>query len=351
MSQLAASREHGDAMNASRPKVVSSRIGAAMPPPDQASRLRMMVHTLSSGGVSGAGASPAEGGHRVAVDAPPLIAFTSGKGGVGKTSLSVNLAIALRQVGVRVTLVDGDLGLANADVMCGVSPVVRLDAVMTGRSMDSIAIEAPGGIRLVPGSVGLTKMADLHPGDRAHLLSAFASLSRQSDAVILDTGAGISGPVLSFLGAADAVVVVATPEPTSMTDAYALIKCLQQRQSGAGGARAGRPTRRLLLLVNQASSHAEAERVHARLNAVCERFLKVRLEFLGAIGMESEVSLSIRRRRPLILSHPRIRWSREVETVAKALADAMLPSTRVGLMHKPQQYTGLRAFVASLLGT
>lgn len=352
MSKLMATSNSGDALMASRP--VLSRVGAATPV-DQAARLRHMVSAMSAGGVSGPGSKPADSATKpseFAEGSPPVIALTSGKGGVGKTSLSVNLAIALRQLGLRITLIDGDLGLANADVMCGLTPGLRLDAVMSGRAIDSIAIDAPGGFRLVPGTVGISRLADLGPAERQRLLKSFAMLGRQSDAVLLDTGAGINSAVLALLAAADSVVVVMTPEPTSMTDAYALIKCLEQNRltAQAGMSAALKKPLRISVLVNQTQDFAEAQRVHARLAGVCGRFLALRPAFLGAVGFEPEVTQSIRRRQPLLLSHPRLKWAKQVGTIAKAIVDAEIPQGASRSSLNASGGKGLRSFFESLLG-
>ena len=350
MSNSTVSGAFGDAIVA--PRQVS-RVGVPTPT-DQAARLRHMVSAMSAGGVSGPGSKPADIATKAseyAQESPPVIALTSGKGGVGKTSLSVNLAIAMRQLGLRITLIDGDLGLANADVMCGLTPGLRLDAVMSGRAIDSIAVDAPGGFRLVPGTVGISRLADLGPAEKQRLLKGFTSIGRQSDAVLLDTGAGINSAVLALLAAADSIVVVMTPEPTSMTDAYALIKCLEQNrlQAQAGMSASLRRPLQISVLVNQTRDYAEAQRVHTRLAGVCGRFLALRPAFIGAVGFEPEVTQSIRRRQPLLLSHPRLKWSKQVGTIAQAIADAQIPKAHSMASRNVNPGKGLRSFFESLL--
>ncbi|MBU6414038.1 MAG: AAA family ATPase [Planctomycetes bacterium] len=322
-----------------------SRLGTVSAP-DQASRLRSMVDALSSGG---APRTEMRSGRVVPalrhVSQCPVVAISSGKGGVGKTSLSVNLAACLSKLGYRVTLVDADLGMANADVMCGITPTRRLEQVAAGRSADSLVVQTAGGFRLVPGTLGIARMAALPDHERAELIDSLSQLESTSDIVITDTGAGLSPSVLSFLKAATAVVVVATPEPTSITDAYALIKCLVQQSQQQGG----ETPPRIMLLVNQAKSHAEALAVHDRVAGVSERFLSYRVPFLGWVSSERLVSESIRRRTPMSVWRPASRWMHEVEVVTQALADAVMPhAVRVG--HTPRKQGTLAAWLGAVLG-
>lgn len=290
------------------PPRAASRIGPAARA-DQADGLRALARLL--------GATP--------TDAPtlrvPLLAVTSGKGGVGKTTLSVNLSIALARLGLRTTLLDADLGLANADVMCGLSPHRRLEHALglnaagsPTRPLDlrALAVEAPGGFRLVPGSVGLAHMANLPDEDRARLLSALVHLEHDSDVIVVDTGAGIGPGVLAFVRAATLALLVATPDPASITDAYALVKCLHAQASP-----------RVALVVNQARDRDEAASVHARLAACCGRFLGQSLPLAGWIPDDPLVQRSVRARRPLLASRPRSASARAVADLAREAAGSI----------------------------
>src|SRR5256714_5301836 len=200
-----------------------------------------------------------------------VIAITSGKGGVGKSNISVNLAIKLAEAGKHVVLLDADLGLANADVLCNIEVPFNLAHVI-GRKKDlkEVMVRAPGGFHLIGGASGLARMADLTDEDRQRLVDALVPLEYQTDIILIDTGAGISPNVLSFTRAADHVLVVTTPEPTAITDAYAVVKVLTR---GDGIAAPDGIERRISLLVNQVRSEAEAKIVYARIAKVAKQFL------------------------------------------------------------------------------
>lgn len=287
---------------------------------DQASRLRALVAAHRA-------EAPVRPARREG--AASVIAIASGKGGVGKTTLAVNLCIALARRGTRVTLVDADLGMANADVMCGLTPSRRLEHAL-GPAADrharlaDIAVDAPGGFRLVPGSVGVARMADLSADERDALLSALASLERESDLIVIDTGAGIGPAVLAMLRWADLGLVVATPDPASITDAYALMKCARQRP-----AQPGVTPPRLAIVINQAANPAEARAVHDRLAGCAHRFLGFRPDMLGWIPRDDTVARSVRQRSPFTLARGDDEPSRRVA----ALADSALGT--LGLTPSP----------------
>src|SRR5918992_1295006 len=211
---------------------------------DQATQLRSMVNR-----------------HRRA----SVIAITSGKGGVGKSNIAVNLAIKFATVGKDVVLLDADLGLANADVLCNIDLPTNLSHVIARKKeLREVMVKAPGGFSLIGGASGLARMADLTDADRQRLVDALAELEERADVILIDTGAGISPNVLTFTRAADHVLVVTTPEPTAITDAYAVVKVVSKR--GAGKSSYYEPAgRRVSLLVNQARSPGEAKVVYDRI--------------------------------------------------------------------------------------
>lgn len=276
---------------------------------DQASSLRRLVESCG-GSVTTAPVREQEtvpADHEGSVDQWPVrlarsIAVASGKGGVGKTNLCVNLAISLARRGYRTTLIDGDLGLANADVLCGVTAQGHLGHVVSGaRRIEDITIDVPGGFRLVPGAAGIADLADLEPRSLARLLMELTRLERSADAIVIDCGAGIGRGVLGLMSAADLAVIVATPEPTSIADAYALLKCVTTRaaRAGAGGAAPS-----VEVFVNQAADSAEAAAVHGRIGAVAQRFLGTTPPMAGWAPSDEHVRRAVRARKPVVLGFP-----------------------------------------------
>jgi flagellar biosynthesis protein FlhG len=228
-----------------------------------------------------------------------VIAITSGKGGVGKTNLSVNLAARFAQSGKATVLIDADMGLANADVLCGLDLRHNLAHVIARRKqlVDVIA-EAPGGFRLIGGASGLARMADLPEAEHRRLLESLAEVERACDLLLIDTGAGISQNVLSFTRAADHVLVVTTPEPTAIADAYATIKVICRERSPSD-------QRPVSLVVNEVRSATEARAVFERVSKVVHEFIGVDLGDAGYLPLDPAVTRAVRKRSPFLLSYPR----------------------------------------------
>lgn len=238
---------------------------------------------------------------------PRVLAITSGKGGVGKTNVAVNLAVRLSQMGRRVLLLDADLGTANADVICNMNPVYSLAHVVAGRRrLEDVAMDAPGGFRLIPGASGLAEMAALGAIERDRLLLQLDEMERKTDLVLIDTAAGVGPNVLGFLVNADQQLVVTTPEPTSITDAYAVIKTLVRQRKDV----------ELRLLVNMVRNANEAREVYDRISAVCQRFLRIKLGYAGHIVNDSRVTMAVRGRQPFVLMYPRTEASTNVGQLA-----------------------------------
>jgi flagellar biosynthesis protein FlhG len=248
-----------------------------------------------------------------------VIAVTSGKGGVGKSNVAVNLAIRLASAGKDVVLLDADLGLANADVLCNVDLPCNLAHVIGGkRDINEVMVKAPGGFRLIGGASGLAKMADLTEFDRERLVDSLEQIEQQADFLVIDTGAGISSNVLSFTRAADHVLVVTTPEPTAITDAYAVVKVLSRNGGMSGGGE-----RRVSLLVNQVLSDAEGRLVYERIARVARQFLNVNLLDAGCVPDDEHVVLAVRKRMPFVLAYPRCPASACVTQLAMRLSSGV----------------------------
>jgi flagellar biosynthesis protein FlhG len=246
-----------------------------------------------------------------------VIAVTSGKGGVGKSNIAVNLAIKFASVGKRVVLMDADLGLANADVLCNIDLPSNLSHVISRkRELADVMVDGPGGFRLIGGASGLARMADLSDYDRQRLVTALAELEARTDVILIDTGAGISPNVLSFTRSADQVLVVTTPEPTAITDAYAVIKVISRDA----------PDRPLSLLVNQVRQHGEGRLVYERIAKVARQFLSVHVMDAGFIPSDPEVPAAVRRRSPFLLASPRCPASLGISQLAMRLERGVAPS-------------------------
>lgn len=238
-----------------------------------------------------------------------VIAVTSGKGGVGKTNVSVNLAVALTDLGRRVMLLDADLGLANVDVMLGLHPKFNLSHVMKGEcSLDEIVVEGPQGVRIVPASSGIKRMAEMSPAEHAGLVRAFSEVSGNIDTLIVDTAAGISDSVVSFSRASEEVIVVVCDEPASITDAYALIKLLS-REYGQ---------QRFHVLANMTQSPSEGKDLFTKITRVTDRFLEVTLDYMGAIPHDAYVRKAVQRQRAVVDAYPASKASQAFKQMARA---------------------------------
>jgi flagellar biosynthesis protein FlhG len=239
------------------------------------------------------------------------IAITSGKGGVGKTSVAVSLAIALAKRNYSVTLLDADLGLANVNVVLGIIPKYNLYHVIKGKKkLEEIIIDVPEGIKIIAGASGFHQLANLDVKQREYFIKALSELN-DDDYMIIDTGAGISQNVLSFLVASDEVIVVTTPEPTAITDAYGTIKAIA----------ANDPDKTVKLLVNRAQTVTEAKKVAQRVINIAGQFLNIKVDNLGFIFDDLYVAKSIRNQKPFIVSYPKSKASTCIEIIADRVAN------------------------------
>lgn len=237
-----------------------------------------------------------------------VVAVTGGKGGVGKTNLSVNLSIALAEMRRRVILMDADLGLANVDVLLGLHAEYTLaDVLSGGKTIRDVLVNGPGGIKIVPASSGIQQMAALSPQEHAGLIHSFSELSDQVDVLVVDTAAGISDTVVSFVRAAQEVIVVVCDEPSSITDAYALIKLLNAEHG----------VFRFRVVANMTRSAQEGINLFSKLNTVCERFLDASLQYMGHIPFDENVRKAIQKRRPIIEFAPRCKAASAIKVLAQ----------------------------------
>jgi len=250
-----------------------------------------------------------------------VIAVTGGKGGVGKTNVSVNLAVSLANMGRRVVLLDADLGLANVDIMLGISAKENLEHVLSGEAdIRDILVDGPAGIKIVPAASGTQNMAQSGPREHAGLIHCFAELSEQIDVLIIDTAAGISDQVVSFVKAAQETLLVVTNEPTSITDAYALIKMLNQNYG----------MYRFNVLANMIRTQQEGRELFSKLTKASDRFLDVALQFTGGIPYDDYVRKAVQRQKSVVDAYPRSKASNAFKALAQKVDNWPLPSTPRG---------------------
>jgi flagellar biosynthesis protein FlhG len=224
-----------------------------------------------------------------------VFAITSGKGGVGKTSVSINLAIALAARGKRVIVLDADLGLANVEVLMGLNSFFNLQHVIDGeKSIMQILVKGPGGIEIVPGTSGLAKLADLGPAARQNVLNGLKDLQEQSDFVVIDTMAGIGQNAVRFAAAADEVLVVTTPEPSAIVDAYATIKTIFSIREDTV----------FRLIINMVVNQQQALAVTTNLSRVAKQYLGLTLSYLGYIPRDPHVGQGVMQTTPFVLRFP-----------------------------------------------
>ncbi len=250
-----------------------------------------------------------------------VIAVTSGKGGVGKTNVSVNLAVAMADRGKQVMLLDADLSLANIDVLLGLHPDKNLSHVIDGeRTLEEVIITGPSGIMVVPASSGVKRLAELSTLENAGLIRAFSELNHDVDTLIIDTAAGINESVTSFSRAAQEVVVVVCDEPASITDAYALIKVLNVEYG----------IQRFRVLANQAHSAQEGRELFNKILRVTDRYLDVTLEFMGAVPHDDYLKKAVRKQRAVVQAYPRSRSSMAFKNLAQKTDKWPVPSAAGG---------------------
>lgn len=267
-----------------------------------------------------------------------VFAVSSGKGGVGKTSTSVNLAIALAAQNKRAVVLDADLGLANVEVLMGLNSFHNLQHVIDGeKTIMEIVVKGPGGIEIVPGTSGLAKLADLGPPARQNILDGLKELQEQVDYIIIDTMAGIGQNAVSFCAAADEVLVVTTPEPSSIVDAYALIKSVYQIRNDAV----------FRLVINMVANHQQALAVMTNLSRVAQRYLTAELSLLGHILRDPHVSQGVMQTQPFALKFPNAPATKCIHALAGRILEqesqANEAPARAGFFRRFAQSLGVSA--------
>jgi flagellar biosynthesis protein FlhG len=278
---------------------------------DQATYLRQMVKTESrkvhhrKPGI-GHGSSSEN-------STPKVITISSGKGGVGKTNVTVNLAIACQRKGRKVLIFDADLGLANIDIIFGLNPTSNIEEIIQGgQDLSRIIVKGPEGVSIIPASSGVQELTHLTEGQKINLLNEFDNLNSRFDILLIDTSAGISSNVIYFNLAAEERIVVVTPEPTSVTDAYALIKIMFQKHG----------VNHFYLLMNMVKDEKEAKSVYQNLSQVVARFMGgISIDYAGFIPRDSRLQEAVNRRTPVISSYPDAASSRHFGELATYLIE------------------------------
>jgi flagellar biosynthesis protein FlhG len=244
-------------------------------------------------------------------DCSKVLAITSGKGGVGKTNIACNLSICFAANNKKVVLFDADLGLGNGDGIINAESNYNLTHVLSGyKTLEEIISVAPGGVETICGGSGVEELANITPFQLQRLLDDFEKLQNNADIIVVDTGAGIHNSTISFCQAADHVLVVTTPEPASMTDAYAMIKVLASRDYAG----------QISLVVNMASSTAEGKRIYKQISQVASRFLNIRVYEAGIICKTDKLVKSVRKRHPVVLNYPKSRITANFVSMAARLS-------------------------------
>ena len=247
-----------------------------------------------------------------------IIAVTSGKGGVGKTNIALNLSLALIELGASVALMDADLGLANVDILLGLVPLYTLRDAFNGTvPISQIICAGPGGLQIIPGGSGAQELANLSEEQLMNFVSSISEIEEMFDYIIIDTGAGIGRNVTSFLMAAHQVLLVTTPEPTAITDAYAMTKMMMKSE----------PAEKLKLIVNRAADLGEARETHRMLNTAVKSFLGGELEFIGWVAEDAAMLRSVRAHTPLLINAPGSSSARLIRQLAKRLHSSFTNTT------------------------
>lgn len=255
-----------------------------------------------------------------------VITVTSGKGGVGKSNTAINLAIQFRQMGQRVIILDADFGLANIEIMFGTVPRHNLcDLIYQGKNIKDIITWGPGGVGFISGGSGIAGLSNLSREYLIYIIQNLAELDAIADIVIVDTGAGISDAVLEFLVASGEIILVTTPEPTSITDSYSLLKALNRHD------RFSSDTSQIKVMANKVESKEEGKALFTKLNAVVARYLKLPISYLGSVPQDAHLSQAVMQQTPVSLANPNAKSAKAYQEIAQILMygeQSLLPQKR-----------------------
>jgi flagellar biosynthesis protein FlhG len=297
---------------------------------DQADRLRQVIDNLKIKQAMNQASITEQTVKRSA----RVITVTSGKGGVGKTNITINLAIALSEQGLRVVILDADFGLANIDILFGIIPRYTLvDVIKNKKNILEILSEGPRNTKFISGGSGVEELVKLDRDQLLRFVENISLLDKIADIILVDTGAGLSENVMSFVMAADEILLVTTPEPTSITDAYALIKMVSNRDK----------TKKIKVVVNRAESVNEANDILNKLVLVAERFLGLTLEPVGFILQDDAVIKAVKQQQPFAISFPRCQATKYIKDISGKLLES---NNNIQVIHD----VGFKGFINRLVG-
>lgn len=290
---------------------------------DQADRLRTIFQQKMNDGIKNVSFSSR------------VITVTSGKGGVGKSNTTVNLALQLAKLGKKVVILDADLGLANIELLMGIAPKYSLADVMNGsKSLEQILTQGPLGIQFISGGSGVKELVKVSDAQLNFFIQNLAKLDHIADIILVDTGAGLSNSVMSFVKAVDEVIIVTTPEPTAITDAYSLIKVLKNDVTTLP---------QINVIINRVDDDKEGTEIFDKLYKVSSKFLKIELRNLGYVPFDSFLVKAVKRQEPVTLLYPKAASSKAFENIGNRLLNG--PSIY------PENTKGITSFIKRLVGT
>ena len=273
---------------------------------DQAQRLRQMAVKNSD---------------NVVVNKPRIITVTSGKGGVGKSNIVVNVSIALQKMGKKVMIFDADIGMGNDDILMGCSSKYNVfDVISKGKEIEDVVLTGPFGVKLLPGGSALTKVEDLTEIQRDMFISKLTSLTGL-DYIIMDTGAGVNKSVLGFIACCEDLVIVTTPEPTSLTDAYSLLKAVKHFNIKNSAK----------VIINRSLDNNEANLTFNKFDNAVTKFLHMKLEYLGKISDDKKLAYAVRAQQPVVVSYPNSEAARDITSIAGKIEGMKVKENGMGV--------------------